>query len=74
MDAQYKMKTDIEKLQEIFKNQSKNSIKVRGWDDCSKYLVEKKLDSRMMIQLSDLSLGFVFNRYGRFVGICNWKE
>jgi hypothetical protein len=68
-----KKQTDLEKLKEIFENQSEKSIKVHGYEDLSKYNIDKRFDNTFQLTLEELQIGFCFNSRGRIVGIYNWK-
>ncbi len=71
-----KLKNDFDKMIEILDNQSpKVLLPSFGFEDCSKYEIQKS-DTKgceKQIGIRSLSIAFVFNSRNRFVGICNWK-
>ena len=76
-----KKQTDFDKLQEIFKNQAPKTIENGDWDNVrDTFSVSKSGYSRLTkalgkrIEVNYLSIAFMFDVKGRFVGISNWKE
>ncbi len=66
--------TDLEKLKEVFSNQSERGIKSSDWNECEA-VVEPNIESGgHVLKVPSLQVGFVFNRNGRFIGAYNWKE
>ncbi len=66
--------TDLEKLKEVFLNQSERGIKSGDWGECEAVVELNKEGSGHVLKVPSLKVAFVFNRNGRFVGAFNWQE
>lgn len=68
--------TDLEKLKEVFLNQSERGIKSGDWLECE-CQIDTSFDvpsDKIFLKVPSLMVGFVFTKAGRFVGAYNWKE
>ena len=66
--------TDRLKLQQVLINQSPKGIKSQDWADTRGFETTANDDGGIDVCISSLSIGFVFDKKDRFVGIYNWKE
>jgi len=66
--------TDRLKLQQVLMNQDPKGIKSHGWDDTRGFRTEANDYGGIDVCIEGLSIGFVFDKKDRFVGIYNWKE
>ena len=65
---------DLEKLKEVFLNQSERSIQSGDYAECEAVVEPDNEGAGKILKVPSLEVGFVFNRNGRFVGAYNWKQ
>ena len=66
--------TDRIKLQQVLINQSPKGIKSQDWQDIRGFETTANEQGGIDVRIPSLSIGFVFDKKDRFVGIYNWKE
>lgn len=66
--------SDLEKLKEVFLNQSESGIRSRGYTECEAVIEPNTEGTGKVLKVPSLEVSFVFNRNGRFIGGYNWKQ